>query len=61
MAQEYKNSSFDSQIEDNLRRVYERTVNEEIPDRFKDLLAQLKAQETAQASSGKGNDGENSQ
>lgn len=29
-------------IEDNLKRVYQQTVDEEMPDRFKDLLARLK-------------------
>ena len=35
-----------AQIDENLKRVYARTVEEELPDRFKDLLAQLKARET---------------
>jgi hypothetical protein len=30
-------------IEENLKRVYDETLNEDIPDRFKDLLARLKA------------------
>lgn len=30
-------------IEDNLRKVYQEILNEEIPDRLKDLLAQLRA------------------
>ena len=30
------------QIDQNLRRVYEDTLNAEVPDRFKLLLAQLK-------------------
>lgn len=29
-------------IEDNLKRVYQQTLDEEMPDRFKDLLARLK-------------------
>lgn len=32
------------QIDENLKRVYAATVDESIPDRFRDLLAQLKAQ-----------------
>ncbi len=32
------------QIEDNLRRVYEETLAEDVPDRFKDLLSRLKTQ-----------------
>jgi hypothetical protein len=33
-------------IDDNLKRVYSDLVQEELPDRFKDLLAILKAQDT---------------
>lgn len=33
------------QIDENLKRVYEETLKEEVPDRFKQLLAQLKAKE----------------
>ncbi|WP_179381108.1 NepR family anti-sigma factor [Jannaschia marina] len=32
-------------IDDNLKRVYSDLVQEELPDRFKDLLAVLKAQD----------------
>jgi hypothetical protein len=35
-----------NQIDENLKRVYSATVNEELPDRFRDLLAQLKARGT---------------
>ncbi|MBF9044329.1 hypothetical protein HKCCE4037_13380 [Rhodobacterales bacterium HKCCE4037] len=31
------------QIDENLRRVYDAAINEDLPDRFKDLLAQLKS------------------
>ncbi|AJE46209.1 NepR family anti-sigma factor [Celeribacter indicus] len=55
MAREMKDSALGSQIEDNLRRVYERTLNEDVPDRFKDLLAQLKAQEKTTENSGSSN------
>ena len=34
-----------AQIDENLKRVYSATLNEELPDRFRDLLAQLKAQD----------------
>ncbi|WP_374429421.1 NepR family anti-sigma factor [Tabrizicola sp.] len=30
-----------AQIDENLKRVYAATLNEELPDRFRDLLAQL--------------------
>lgn len=33
------------QIDENLRRVYAAALNEELPDRFRDLLAQLKGKE----------------
>ncbi|MEJ6392133.1 NepR family anti-sigma factor [Gymnodinialimonas sp. 2305UL16-5] len=32
----------DRQIDENLRRVYDETLKEDLPERFKDLLAQLK-------------------
>ncbi|MCF6445852.1 NepR family anti-sigma factor [Nereida sp. MMG025] len=44
-------SNGDDPIEANLKRVYDEVIKEEIPDRFKDLLAQLKAQDGS-----KGND-----
>ena len=34
------------QINDNLRRVYKDMVSEEVPDRFKSLLDQLRAKDT---------------
>ena len=33
------------QIDENLKRVYQETLEEEIPDRFRDLLAQLRRQD----------------
>ena len=38
-----KRQAIREQIDENLRRVYTATLNEELPDRFKDLLAQLKS------------------
>lgn len=35
-----------AQIDDNLKKVYEAALTEEVPDRFKELLEQLKAKET---------------
>ncbi|MDP3197416.1 NepR family anti-sigma factor [Tabrizicola sp.] len=32
-----------AQIDENLKRVYAATLNEELPDRFRDLLDQLKS------------------
>ena len=37
-------------IDENLRRVYNETLEEGIPDRFKELLNQLKSQESEQGS-----------
>lgn len=36
----------DQEIDENLRRVYDETLEEGIPDRFKVLLSQLKQQES---------------
>ncbi len=33
------------QIDENLKRVFQEQVEEQLPDRFKDLLAQLKKQD----------------
>lgn len=35
-----------SQIDDNLKRVFQETLDEDIPDRFKSLLDKLKEQES---------------
>ena len=39
-------SRLTEQIDENLKRVYEGLLKEQVPDRFKQLLAQLKEQET---------------
>ncbi len=38
-------------IDDNLKRVFEETLEEGIPDRFKDLLQKLKEQDSEKGSS----------
>ncbi|MFE3837132.1 NepR family anti-sigma factor [Pseudogemmobacter sonorensis] len=38
-------SAIKAQIDENLRRAYEEVLTEEVPDRFKDLLAQLRAKD----------------
>ncbi|SLN14977.1 hypothetical protein PSM7751_00384 [Pseudooceanicola marinus] len=43
-------SSSHGGIDDNLRRVFQSTLEEDIPDRFKDLLQQLQKQEPQSAS-----------
>ena len=45
MAQKPSNSSLDQQIDENLRKVFQRTVEEEVPDKLLDLLKQLKEQD----------------
>lgn len=35
------------QIDENLKRVYDAALEEDLPDRFKDLLARLREQEQA--------------
>lgn len=36
-----------AQIDENLKRVYTSALNEELPERFRELLTQLKAREAA--------------
>lgn len=40
----------DQQIDENLRRVYSEAAEEPVPDRFTQLLDQLRQQETAKKS-----------
>ena len=49
--EERKKTALEKQIDENLKRVYAAALNEELPDRFRDLLAQLKA---AEGGAGKG-------
>ena len=41
-----KKSNVDQQIDENLRRVYDDALNENVPDRFTDLIRQLKESES---------------
>ncbi len=34
------------EIDENIRKIYQEVVEEELPDRFKDLLAKLRGQES---------------
>jgi hypothetical protein len=43
-------SRLHQQIDENLRRVYEDLLSEDVPDRFKDLIDKLKAREGEQES-----------
>ncbi|MBY6091312.1 NepR family anti-sigma factor [Pseudooceanicola sp. 502str34] len=44
MAHDNEYDNVQRQIDENLKRVYQAKVEEELPDRFKLLLAQLKQQ-----------------
>lgn len=43
MSQRKAKTSVNEEIDDNLRRVFNQTLEEDIPDRFKTLLDQLAA------------------
>jgi len=45
MAVDPKKNRITEQIDENLKLVYEGLLKEQVPDRFKQLLAQLKAKE----------------
>lgn len=42
------NNDREKAIDENLKKVFDQTLDEGIPDRFKDLLAQLRQQDTEQ-------------
>jgi len=42
MADDKKKAVREKAIDENLKRVFQPTLEEEVPDRFKNLLAQLK-------------------
>ncbi len=48
MADDKSKSRLHQQIDENLKRVYEEALREDVPDRFKDLIAQLRAKESGQ-------------
>jgi hypothetical protein len=48
MADNKGKSRLHQQIDENLKRVYEEALSEDIPDRFKDLIARLRAKEGGQ-------------
>lgn len=45
MSKEKNTSNVMKQIDENLRRVYRQAEREDVPDRFKELLDRLKAQD----------------
>lgn len=50
MTKKRRNPKVDQQIDENLRRVYSEAAEEPVPDRFTQLLDQLRQQETAKKS-----------
>lgn len=46
MAEEKPKSSLRRDIDENLKRVFEASLEHDVPDRFKQLLEQLKAKES---------------
>jgi hypothetical protein len=44
MVQEDRKPRVDEQIDENLRRVYRKTLEEEVPERFHELLRKLREQ-----------------
>ena len=49
--QENNGSDRENEIDENLKRVFDETLEEGVPDRFRDLLNQLKELDTDQGSS----------
>lgn len=45
MAEDPKKTRLTEQIDQNLKRVYDDVLNEQVPERFRQLLAQLKDKE----------------
>ncbi len=43
--EERKRAELEKQIDENLKRVYEEATTQQIPDRFMELLEQLRAQD----------------
>lgn len=46
MASKKDSSGIKTQIDENLKRVYQEALDEEVPDRFKQLLEQLREKES---------------
>ena len=45
MAQEKNVSGLKAQIDENLKRVYDEALEKDVPDRFKELIEQLRRKE----------------
>lgn len=50
MKNDHRKPSVQQEIDDNLKKVYEQALQEDIPDRFRDLLAQLRDREMKERS-----------
>ncbi|MBC7140713.1 MAG: transcriptional regulator [Rhodobacteraceae bacterium] len=48
MKQSDETAKLQAQIDENLKKVYQEALDEKIPDRFKDLLEQLRKKEAKQ-------------
>lgn len=48
MKQNSETAKLQAQIDENLKKVYQEALEEKIPDRFKDLLEQLRQKEAKQ-------------
>jgi hypothetical protein len=44
MVQDDRKKRLDQQIDENLRKVYQQTLEEDVPERFRDLLRKLREQ-----------------
>jgi hypothetical protein len=44
MVQDDRKKRLDQQIDENLRKVYQQTLEEDVPERFHDLLRKLREQ-----------------
>ena len=57
MKQADKHSRLQAEIDANLKRAYEKVLHEDVPDRFTQLLAQLKTSGANKDDTGNGADG----
>jgi hypothetical protein len=47
MVQDDRKTRLEEQIDENLRRVYQQQLEEEVPDRFQELLRRLREQDAS--------------
>ena len=58
MSSDKSKSNVNDEIDRNLRRVFEQTLDEDVPDRFKTLLDQLRAGTSPSSTDDTSSDGE---